>query len=181
MLIPNFSNPIRLFVMCQQKRLTSLSILGNGIFMKLYRHFNEDGVLLYVGVSLSVVCRSYKHGKSPWADDISLITIEKHKTKRLALEAEKLAIKNESPLFNELTGPIGRPKIKYTQEHLDAAKAIWRDIHTYRKNKDAVYAMNSQKNAKKTGAACVKPWTVRRALARFKASGRLTPKESSDV
>jgi hypothetical protein len=67
----------------------------------LYRHFNSDGTLLYVGISIHPTYRTYEHSKqSPWFNDISFITIERFETRLLALKAETVAIKEEKPLHN---------------------------------------------------------------------------------
>jgi hypothetical protein len=45
----------------------------------LYRHFDKDGNLLYVGVSLNAIERTISHrDKSPWYQDIARIEIEWH-------------------------------------------------------------------------------------------------------
>jgi hypothetical protein len=66
----------------------------------LYRHFDADGNLLYVGISLSALTRLYAHGKAAWYNDIKNVTIENYPTKRMALDAEKNAIKTEKPMHN---------------------------------------------------------------------------------
>jgi hypothetical protein len=69
--------------------------------VKLYRHFDKDGNLLYVGVALNAVSR-LRHPKvrSSWFDDITLITIETYRTREEALIAETAAIAGEKPTFN---------------------------------------------------------------------------------
>lgn len=67
----------------------------------LYRHFNKNGDLLYVGVSLSALNRLGQHKEhSHWFESISRVTIEHYKTREEALTAEKNAIKNENPKHN---------------------------------------------------------------------------------
>lgn len=67
----------------------------------LYRHFNEDGELLYVGISMSALERSIAHRKkSHWWNEITRIEIEKFPTRAEALEAEKRAIRAENPKYN---------------------------------------------------------------------------------
>lgn len=68
----------------------------------LYRHFGENDVLLYVGISLSATTRLAQHSKNaPWYEDIKRITIEYLDTRELAIIAEKKAIIFERPLFNQ--------------------------------------------------------------------------------
>ena len=69
--------------------------------MKLYRHFDRHGTLLYVGVSLSAVTRMRGHRNvSSWYDQITRVEIETYRTRREALDAEKKAILLEGPLYN---------------------------------------------------------------------------------
>jgi predicted GIY-YIG superfamily endonuclease len=67
----------------------------------LYRHFDKDGTLLYVGVSLSHFARLQQHkSASMWFDKIANVTIEQFETRAEALRAETKAIINEKPLHN---------------------------------------------------------------------------------
>lgn len=67
----------------------------------LYRHFNEAGDLLYVGISLCVVSRLSQHvDGSPWAAEIANITITHFPTRPEALAAEAAAILTENPKYN---------------------------------------------------------------------------------
>jgi hypothetical protein len=66
----------------------------------LYRHFDSDGRLLYVGISLSAIIRLAEHRASPWFDDIARVEIERHPTRKAALAAERKAIRDERPLHN---------------------------------------------------------------------------------
>jgi hypothetical protein len=69
----------------------------------LYRHFDADGALLYVGISFSAVTRLKAHmNSSDWACDIAPVTIETHPTREAALEAEKAAIRRERPAHNKV-------------------------------------------------------------------------------
>lgn len=78
---------------------------------ELYRHFDSEGRLLYVGISLSVLHRLRAHRRiSPWFSQVTNITIERFETRDLALAAEKVAIKTERPKFNVmLTGSRLKP------------------------------------------------------------------------
>jgi len=67
----------------------------------LYRHFDSDGRLLYVGISLSAVRRLGQHQQhAHWFGAIVRVDIEWHATRLLALEAEAYAIARENPLHN---------------------------------------------------------------------------------
>src|SRR5262252_1137510 len=64
----------------------------------LYRHFDVDGHLLYVGVSADASSRSrqHEHG-AKWHREIATISLEHFPSRVTALEAERLAIKHEKP------------------------------------------------------------------------------------
>jgi hypothetical protein len=68
--------------------------------VSLYRHFDQDGALLYVGISLNAVSCLSAHRRSPWSNRIARIEVESHPTREAALAAELAAIRNEKPLHN---------------------------------------------------------------------------------
>lgn len=68
----------------------------------LYRHFSQDGELLYIGISLSAVQRLKQHkADKGWAGEIASVHIDYFPTRAAALEAERNAITREKPLFNK--------------------------------------------------------------------------------
>lgn len=68
----------------------------------LYRHWNADGELLYVGISLSSIDRLAAHRSgSPWFREIARIDIEWHSDRLSAMRAERIAIQSESPKYNQ--------------------------------------------------------------------------------
>lgn len=69
---------------------------------QLYRHFDKDDVLLYVGISLSALVRLNQHRiTSDWFDQITTIRVETFSSRQEALKAERLAIQTERPFYNE--------------------------------------------------------------------------------
>ncbi len=67
----------------------------------LYRHFANDGALLYVGVSLSWPARTKAHSRNAqWFNQVARVEIEHFPTRDEALEAERAAIKSEHPKHN---------------------------------------------------------------------------------
>lgn len=75
----------------------------------LYRHFNKDGVLLYVGITLRVIDRLAQHSnQSCWYDQIAYIKVEYFETRDEAIKAEQLVIVREKPLFNKQFNPEAR-------------------------------------------------------------------------
>ena len=77
----------------------------------LYRHYNDKGILLYVGIADDHHIRFQSHLKfSEWKDRISSVKIEKYPTRKAAADAEIVAIKSEHPLYNrhhQTKGSIG--------------------------------------------------------------------------
>lgn len=68
---------------------------------KLYRHFDSNKKLLYVGISLNSVARLAQHRDAAhWFEDIATVTIETFSTREEALAAERNAIINENPVCN---------------------------------------------------------------------------------
>jgi len=68
----------------------------------LYRHFDAKGDLLYVGMSLHVWSRQWKHfQEAEWANTIYQIVIEPFASREELIEAEALAIKTEYPRHNK--------------------------------------------------------------------------------
>jgi hypothetical protein len=85
----------------QERQEISLIAELDAIGTALYRHFDHDGRLLYVGISLSAVTRTAQHrSRAPWFSQITRIEIEWHKSRSAAALAEKRAIKAERPLYN---------------------------------------------------------------------------------
>jgi hypothetical protein len=67
----------------------------------VYRYFDADGRLLYVGVSLSGIARQSQHESgSHWYADHASMTTEWFDTRAEALEAERMAIITEQPIYN---------------------------------------------------------------------------------
>lgn len=70
----------------------------------LYRHYNEEGTLLYVGKTITPGKRQSAHRRtSDWWEEVRMITIEpRHGTEPDILLAETDAITTERPLYNKL-------------------------------------------------------------------------------
>lgn len=66
----------------------------------LYRHFDADHSLLYVGISLNAISRLEQHKAASWSGDIASVEIEYFQTRQEAADAERQAIKAERPRWN---------------------------------------------------------------------------------
>jgi predicted GIY-YIG superfamily endonuclease len=66
----------------------------------LYRWYDQDDVLLYVGVSTNVARRAGQHEDKEWWHRVARSTVEQFESRGAALDAESRAIREERPLFN---------------------------------------------------------------------------------
>lgn len=67
----------------------------------LYRFFNAEGALLYVGISVNLPSRLSAHiNEKEWWHEVVQVTVEMLPDRGAALKAEKLAIGAERPLYN---------------------------------------------------------------------------------
>ena len=76
----------------------------------LYRFFDSDNRLLYVGISFQLGMRMSRHRNSRRWREIARIELTWHENRTAAAAAEDAAIKTESPLWNVCGTPKhGRP------------------------------------------------------------------------
>jgi hypothetical protein len=69
----------------------------------LYRHYDDHGTLLYVGISLCAIGRLAQHKQGArWFEFIAKIEVEWFDTREEAEAAERLAIQTLGPVFNNL-------------------------------------------------------------------------------
>lgn len=66
----------------------------------LYRHFDRQGKLLYVGITCDPSRRLSQYQRARWFAALRAVSLEKCKTKEEALEQEARAIRLEHPLYN---------------------------------------------------------------------------------
>lgn len=91
----------------------------------LYRHFDKEGTLLYVGISLSALNRLAQHAvHSGWYKEITRVEMEWFDTRETAMEAERNAIYNENPKHN-LKGKRA-PSPAERETSLDAERITYR-------------------------------------------------------
>ena len=77
----------------------------------VYRMYNIDGSLLYVGVTNNFGARFGDHWRTkPWIADVKHLTLQPFASRSSAEEAERQAILNEKPLHNVLgkSNPLDR-------------------------------------------------------------------------
>jgi predicted GIY-YIG superfamily endonuclease len=89
----------------------------------LYRHFDENDRLLYVGISVDALSRLIQHKRSAWWGEVATITIQRFATRDEALKAEAEAIRCERPKHNKALAPYKEaPRIVH--EHQDESVGI---------------------------------------------------------
>jgi hypothetical protein len=77
----------------------------------LYRHFDGEGRLLYVGISIDVLVRQASHElRSWWFKDVRRIEITPFATRAEAAAAEVQAIRAERPRYNQQHHPNPAPR-----------------------------------------------------------------------
>lgn len=103
----------------------------------LYRLYDADGALLYIGISATPKERlkAHRYGlhRNTWAPSVASQTVEWCESKDAALAAEEIAIRQEQPLHNGTHNyPLAPfaldrwPQIKERRGRLDAIAALIR-------------------------------------------------------
>jgi hypothetical protein len=73
----------------------------------VYRFYDSAGVLLYVGLSMSLEGRLAKHRRKPWWPEVARTELEWFDGREAAKDAERFAIHHEHPVHN-----ITRPRME---------------------------------------------------------------------
>ena len=106
---------------------------------QLYRHWDADGNLLYVGITAAADQRLKEHvsgsSRSHWSFEIATVTVETFHSRREALEAERRAIFSEAPKYN--IGAAGspaklvkKPKLKAPQTAIEDGRVfLWQPTY----------------------------------------------------
>lgn len=117
----------------------------------LYRHFDESGTLLYVGISLSALYRLSQHRNSgaTWVDSIRTVKIEKFDSRESAVRAERNAIAKEAPLYNQ-----ARPKGSRARPVLESEIDLIKRIAEF----ELVYTVQEAAAALKMGPSLVRQY-----------------------
>jgi predicted GIY-YIG superfamily endonuclease len=92
----------------------------------LYRFYNADNELLYVGISGNWRNRLHQHERnSEWWNDVCYIKLEKFTTRVLVEDAEKRAIITEKPIWNKVFSLT----YESPREHFERIKTMVRFGH----------------------------------------------------
>lgn len=95
----------------------------------LYRYFDSEDRLLYVGVSASAIRRLLEHasGKA-WAPLVARVDVQTLPSREAALAAEKIAIAKEQPKFNVQHNRAAAPSMSTTSRTKMLAVRIPHDL-----------------------------------------------------
>lgn len=76
----------------------------------LYRFFDADDELLYVGITYDPATRWKQHqSKAPWWRDVTMRTVEWYDDRPAAEAAERKAVQTEGPRYNVIHRPTPIP------------------------------------------------------------------------
>jgi predicted GIY-YIG superfamily endonuclease len=90
----------------------------------LYRHFDADGALLYVGITKNIETRTNQHKRSSaWFSEVASTTVEKLPSREHAEALERVAIRFENPIFNKLSKPNHDP-VSASDDAVDVAQGL---------------------------------------------------------
>jgi predicted GIY-YIG superfamily endonuclease len=93
----------------------------------LYRFFNSQNDLLYVGISMNFASRIRSHkSERDWFTQIASITLEHYETREDAVEAEKQAITQECPRHN-----VAHNQARAETLSVDALKTDYHCAHIF--------------------------------------------------
>lgn len=96
---------------------------------RIYRCFDKDSKLLYVGISINALSRLATHMSTAlFAEEIVRVEIEVLPSREAARAAEKAAIHAEAPLYNSNAKPSYGPLIKDISAPLGGRAALARKL-----------------------------------------------------
>jgi predicted GIY-YIG superfamily endonuclease len=92
----------------------------------LYRHFDDAGVLLYVGITddLAQRRREHEHSSDWFARVVETMTV-RYPTRVAAVEAERMAIAFERPAFNRaLRNQVRELQVMLVRAEIERLKGV---------------------------------------------------------
>ena len=95
----------------------------------VYRHYDADGQLLYVGISSRPLRRGYEHSISAhWAERVSVTKQEWFESRAEAAAAERKAIRAERPIANQRGGNASSNQITILLDSWPSRKQLANEI-----------------------------------------------------
>ena len=98
----------------------------------VYRLYDVDGALLYIGSSYDPEEREQVHSHTVWGQRIARRADEWHETREVAYEAERRAIRVEGPRHNVIGTPNHTGPQERGQALREAAAVRWRAVRKER-------------------------------------------------
>jgi predicted GIY-YIG superfamily endonuclease len=147
----------------------------------LYRLFDADGALLYVGITYDTEQRFASHrNSSPWWKDVASESIEWHGSRRLALAAESAAIKAERPRHNISGSPWapGPRELNPEERTMGELRSNVTELCTQVRYLNTAFVVVDRTKARRPIAALVSMDFYERALEAL--NERTSPAESDD-
>jgi hypothetical protein len=90
----------------------------------LYRYFDSEGQLLYVGVTKNQFQRQDQHSKiQPWWTDVASATFTHYESRNAAFAAEVYAIANDLPRYNKAGPTISQELKQHLMSVMDGNQA----------------------------------------------------------
>ncbi|MFI7073604.1 GIY-YIG nuclease family protein [Micromonospora sediminicola] len=116
------------------RRVSAASLAINNQPHALYRFFDRTDALLYVGITMNLPARLKQHRKDKhWWLQVTNIVIEPFETREAALAAEKKAIRDESPVYNDQHNEHVWVEHSTRPEDIDSdwIERNWQKVHPY--------------------------------------------------
>ena len=111
----------------------------------LYRFFDDEGQLLYIGISINAFNRAKKHRQEKyWWPEVAAITLYRYKTRADVEEAERRAIKEEKPLYNKTyADPIWQYSPRPVPEQRKKLEALLMEYKLAKQHAEDMYEIKS--------------------------------------
>lgn len=100
----------------------------NPVSYVVYRYFDNEGLLLYVGQTKEFFNRLHAHERnSSWFTIVASVTLERFETESEMKAAELVAIQTENPIYNK----ADNPNYESPQDHFQKIKSALFDKYDY--------------------------------------------------
>lgn len=131
----------------------------------LYRFFDADGALLYVGITADLEQRWSSHQRKPWWPDVAEKTVEWYATRPVALAAELEAIRSEAPRYNVAGSPWvpGPRELEEDELSTGQAKEVLRGVELGAQIVEPLFIVDRTKSRRRA-AVLVSPEFYRLAV-----------------
>jgi len=138
----------------------------------LYRFFDDEGNLLYVGISNSFYTRANQHRKnSDWFEKASMVTLEHFEDRDSVEEAEKLAIRNEHPIHNKMHSLRNEKPREHFENFWDVTSQHQDEWHSKINDLALEHYKEAKQQISYLYAEHVKAWAIRSAFREITNSG----------